>query len=641
MLNKYGLIILLLVSILVYINILVNGFIWDDEDLIMEDRFIHSPRYIGYLFSPKYWKQDFVAHKGHYRPLRAVTFVAEWRLWGKNPVGYHLTNLILNLVAVLGVYYLGQILFAGDDIKSFFSALLFAVHPGHSESICWIKNRTDILMTLFYVLAIGLFVKYNKMKNLSVKNLFIVGVLFILSLLSKEAAITFPLIVAAYLLIIEKETFGETLKKVLPFVIISALFLLFLITDLRTAQLKSPLDIKANFLALTQYLRILILPYDLNAERALVTGIDLIGPVFFAAVIYLVIKKKLYQEGFMALWVLITLIPALDIRFITSRPIAEQRLYLPSVGLCLLAGSVMSKKLWSRILLILVVVGFSVITFARNFDWRDSVKFWQKTVKQSPDSPRAWHNLGVGYERVGNFQYAVNMYEKAILLDPRQSESYVAIGNIAYNTNRLDIAESMFRKAIENSPESLSARYGLAKVFLDKKNFSDAERLYNEILELKPNEMDALNALGVIYSMKGAKEKAKAMFLEVLKIDEKNTEALYNLAGLYRNEGDLQKAKETYERVIKIDYRNADALNNLGVIALIEGRSDDAAEIFKKVVKQKPDYYPAHYNLGEYYYDKKMYLNALAEFARVLELKPDHQQAKLKKEKLKNLVEQR
>ncbi len=648
---RYGIFILIVVAVIVYINTLANGFIWDDEDLIMEDKYIKSPQYIGYLFTPQYWKKDFVAHEGRFRPLRALTFVAEWQIWKKNPVGYHLTNLLLNLAAVFGVYYLAQILFNGESVKSFFSALLFAVHPVHTESVAWIKNRTDILMTIFYVLAAGLFIRYFKMKNLSLRNYFVVSVLFVLALLSKEAAITLPLVLGAYIWIIGKETEGDslsatgglkmTVKKIIPLVVLSVVFLGFIIWGLRASQLKSPIDIKANFLVLAQYLRLLVLPYDLNAERALVTGIDLIGPVFFATVIYLVVRKKLYLEMFALLWILITLLPALDIRFITSRPIAEQRLYLPSVGLCLLAGSQMSPKLWSRILLILIIVSFSGITFARNFDWRDSVRFWEKTVRQSPTSARAWNNLGLSYERQGNISGAINSYRSSILLKPDSEYGYINLANLLFNVGQYSEAKQLYEKLLSITPRNSDARFGLAKVYLQLKMADKSAAIYSEILTENPMDINARNARGVIYLIKGKAELAEKDFEEVLRIDNENTDALYNLAQVYQREQKWERAVECYQHILEIDPEDLNAKNNLGIIYDITGRTDESQKIFQEIVRQSPGFYQAHYNLGNLYLRQKKYLEALAAFRRVLEIKPGHTQALKMVGELKKIIEKK
>ena len=645
--DKKYLIILILVALGVYANTLANGFIWDDEDLILEDRYIKDIKYAGYLFTPEYWKQNFVAHEGRYRPLRALTFIVDWNLWKKNPIGYHLTNMILNLVAVLSVYFLAQNLFA-DGIKSFFSALIFAVHPVHTESVCWIKNRTDILMTIFFVLGVAWFIgsvrrwqsnETPSADTLSTRNNgLMVGIMFILALLGKEAAITMPVVLMAYLLLAERENFGSSVKKLWLYFALSALYFVFLIVFLRTSQIKSPIDIKGNILALAQYLRLLILPYDLNAERGLVTGVDLVGPVFFAAVIYLVVKKKLYREAFALGWIFITLLPVLDVRFITSRPIAEQRLYLPSVGLCLLAGSTLSRKIWSRILLIGIIMTFTGITFARNFDWKDSVRFWEKTVEQSPDSARAWHNLGVGYERSNDWAKAVAMYEKSILLNKTMALPYISIGNIAYNSGNPSVAEQFFNQALGVSPDSVEAKKGLARVMMAKGDLTKAMEIYRQILSVEPANTEVLNAYGVVLWQSGKKEQAREVFDKVSQLEPENTASLYNLARMYQEENEIADSVRIYEKILQIEPTNADALNNLGIAYLMSDEKDKAEEIFKNLVAIKPDYYPAHYNLGNIYFDKKLYLEALAEFTRVKEIKPDHRMAKLKIEEIKKLV---
>ena len=194
-------IVLALVTFILFSNSLNNSFIWDDEKLIVQNKFIRSLKHIPLLFTVRYKDYHHLA-KGQYRPVRTVTFSLDHFLWKTEPFGYHLTNVLLHVLNVILVYFLLYGLAGPESRKSarflslpFVTALLFATHPIHTESVNWVKNRSDLLALLFFLVSFLLFIKRtphtSREKNL---NVFFYGaslLAFVLSLLSKEMALGF------------------------------------------------------------------------------------------------------------------------------------------------------------------------------------------------------------------------------------------------------------------------------------------------------------------------------------------------------------------------------------------------------------------------------------------------------------------
>jgi hypothetical protein len=364
--GRWPVVILVLVTLGTFAASLVGGFVWDDEELIKEDRFVHSVQYAGHVFTPTYWKQDYAGTEGRYRPLRALTFIAEHKLWGERPFGYHLTNVLLHLAVVLLLYRLALLL-TGDRWAGFLAALLFAVHPVHVESIVWVKNRTDLLAALFYVSSFLLFIRYFRdAAGLTAKRWAVLSLVFLLALLSKENAVTLPAMAVLYLLFFEKKSIIPALRATLPWWGIAAAYLAGILIVFRSSGLQAPVDLSSSALATFQYLRLLVLPYDLNAERMLASVTDFTGPLFLGTLIYVLIRRTAFKELFFALWIVVALLPVLDVRFTISRVVAEQRLYLPSIGICLVAGALLSARPWARVAAVCIVAVFSVQSFARS-----------------------------------------------------------------------------------------------------------------------------------------------------------------------------------------------------------------------------------------------------------------------------------
>ena len=154
---------------IVFANTFENSFIWDDADLIAQNSYIRSLKNIPLFFTPQYWNHhQEISTKGQYRPVRTVTFALDYAFWKLNVKGYHLTNLLLHTLNVILIYFLMLRLLCLSSYEqrpketagwfdicglAFATAILFATHPIHVESIAWIKNRSDLLTLLFYLLS--------------------------------------------------------------------------------------------------------------------------------------------------------------------------------------------------------------------------------------------------------------------------------------------------------------------------------------------------------------------------------------------------------------------------------------------------------------------------------------------------------
>ena len=170
--HTISLLVLIILGFVVFSNTFRNPFMWDDEELIVENKYIQSPGSIPFLFSLQYWKYYAPEEKGWYRPVRVITLAIDHFFWKLNPFGYHLTNLLLHIVNIIIIYFFVLKLKTFTKRKNeprassfrqhflepaFLTAALFAVHPIHTESVTWIKNRSDLLASIFFLLSLSFF----------------------------------------------------------------------------------------------------------------------------------------------------------------------------------------------------------------------------------------------------------------------------------------------------------------------------------------------------------------------------------------------------------------------------------------------------------------------------------------------------
>jgi len=196
--SKGLLIVLVLVaaSFLIYANTLQGDFVWDDRALFVEHYNIWQWKNLKQLLT----SQDNLfedRYTGYYRPFPNLTFLLDRYLWNQDPSGYHLTNIIFHVLTTLCVYWVAAILFQ-DRRLAFLGALCFAWHPVHTEDVAWINGRNNILSSFFYLLSFALYLKFTKKEKQWLTYYGLSLFAFLLSMFSKEYALTFPFIVACY-----------------------------------------------------------------------------------------------------------------------------------------------------------------------------------------------------------------------------------------------------------------------------------------------------------------------------------------------------------------------------------------------------------------------------------------------------------
>jgi len=690
---------LALVSLALFANTLSSPFIWEDKDLIQDHRYIKDPGKIPFLFTPLYWNHYSPSSKGQYRPLRAVTFALDYRFWKLNPFGYHLTNIIVHTANVILVYFLLFLMVSSNSKTSdddmaprrrfigipFLGALFFAAHPIHTESVTWIKNRSDLLTLFFFLASLIFFIRYTLKQNLRSQTMHYLCamVCFILALFSKEMAISLPVIAVVYMLYFSKKGLRKVALGTIPFFLVALLYLAFKAILLKTiVSAETPvvlsfyIHVLTVFKTIGYYLLLLLAPYKLSAERVLTSPDSFRDPAVLlsAAAIILVgiLIVKTFRNSrlvsFSGLWILITIIPVSNIIYITGRPIAEQRLYLPSFGFCLFlavcvrslgslqAGRFSRKTAVNCALLLLSVlfISYAFTTVLRNRDWSDQVTFWSKTVKASPKSARAYnnlgksfsdigreaeamdaykkavelnpdyphalHNLGLSYCGLGKLREAAALFKKAIAIDPSYSAAHTNLGNLYYQTGNVKEAVDEYKKAIAADSYYGGAYYNLSVVCLGAGETQKAIDLFKRTIELDPNNADAYYNLGIAYYKAGKVQEAIDAYIKAIEINPQLVKAYNNLGGMYVAAGNDTEAIPLFEKAIELDPQYAKAYNSLGVLYASRGMTQEATDILEMALIIDPTYFPIHFNLATIYYNAGRFDLAIEHCDKAIEL---------------------
>jgi tetratricopeptide (TPR) repeat protein len=493
-----------LFSVLVFSNALRNDFVWDDNELIVENPAVHSLSNIPGFFSGHFWAQsNQPSARGYYRPIVLLSYAVDYAIWGNNSFGFHLTNILLHALASAFVCVLVLQLIKSPG-AALAAGLLFAVLPVHVESIAFVSGRTDVLATIF---VLGSLISFMKARR-SEKYLpfLVLSVIFAaLALLSKEVAAVLPLLLLA--LEVVKPQAARMKQKLIvhaPFWLVLAGYML-----VRFGLLHIRPDIQGRLsfaeTALTMpgvvfdYMRLLLLPMNLCADYAVrvqrivsFASIVYLGLLFLAALVALFFLSRRNIGAFWAMWIFFGLLPVLQIIPISVLK-AERFLYLPSIGYCALAawaGAAVPARL-TRIRRRIFITGFMLIlavfsfqTMKRNMVWRNELTLYQETVSHAPDNFRVQYNLGNAYFRSGDLEKAIKHTEIALALKPDLAQGVYNLGVMYDSEGKLEDAERLYREAIQLNPAYVQAHSNLAAILFIGGNLDEAELEWYKALAL-------------------------------------------------------------------------------------------------------------------------------------------------------------
>lgn len=522
-----------------------NQFIRDDNDLVRDNQYIKS----GLSKALVYFTNNIAIGGGQkwnsYRPIQMITYAIDYSMWGLNVIGYHLTNTLLHILVALAIYWFINILY-GDNLLSLLTGALFVVNPLHTEAVTYISGRADSLSAMFFFLCLIFYIKGASSKRPGFYILVIPA--YILAILSRENSLILPAALLLY-----HYTFGIKikLKWFLPILSVALVYIF-----LRATILKFSLSnitytttllerVPGFFVAMTDYTRLLLLPFDLHSDY----GVKVFSPgdprvivgifisIFLLA--YVIRKRKTHDLIFFSIcWFFIFLLPQSNLYPINAY-MAEHWLYLPSVGFFLIMAKGLTfiyktKKfgIFGVALMLILLTGNVYLTIKQNEYWREPISFFTRTLKYAPYDYVTYNLLGNAYEHVGRKDEAIAAYKKAIETNPNYEIPCYNLGTIYYQSGRKDEAIKLYEKAVAIKPSYADAYMNLGSAYYDTGRIPEAIAAYENAIKNNPSSVEAYYNLGVAYSKTGKKAEAIAAYEKVLEIDSTDEAARRNLRDL-------------------------------------------------------------------------------------------------------------
>lgn len=635
--KNYGYIgILLVVTFITFFPCLKNGYCnWDDYHLINAN---HAIRELSWKNIKEIFTSGYV---GTYIPLTILSFAIEYKFFKLNPLISHLTNLIFHLFNVILVFWLIHLL-GKNLLLSFIVALLFGIHPLRVESVAWATERKDMLYSFFFLSGLIFYICFQNRPHK--KYYFFSLLLFFLSILSKPMAATFPLILILLDYYKEKKFTIRQLYNKVPFLVITIIFSVLNIVFQGSGSVPLLNYLKHLFVFcynILFYLYKLVLPlrlscfypYPENFEHALPL-VFLVAPFIIVGLVILIVRTKVLTNKviFGALFFIIAILPVSQIIPLVAPAIAADRYtYIPAIGLFFVAGIaylwLYNKFRMSTIMKIILVVFlivlfsfYAFLSFNRCKVWKNSITLWDDVLAKFPDCAIAYNNRGNAYNFNGQYEKAINDFNKAIAISPGLELAYFNRGTVYEKLKVYDKAIADFTEALNIQPAFVMGYVDRGAIY---SRIGEYDKAYNDltrVLQLNPHIAEAYYNLGVLYFNLKNYNLALENYNKALDIDSYLSVAYVSRGDIYFIYGDFAKSLENYTKAIAIDTLNVDAYYNRAVTLTRLGNLERALNDYNQVLKLNPDFVHAYNNRGNIYLDFGEIDKALQDYNQAIEI---------------------
>ncbi|EMI27091.1 tetratricopeptide repeat protein [Rhodopirellula europaea] len=619
-------------TMIAYLPAIQGGFIWDDDDYVTENPTLHT---VGGLIA--IWTDPSATPQ--YYPIVHSSFWIENHLWGLNPMGYHLVNVIIHCTSAL---LLWRVLSRFSVPGAYVAALLFAVHPMHVESVAWITERKNVLSGLFTLLTFLCWLRYwdftqpessdeSTPRN---RRWYALALLcFIAALLSKTVASTLP---AALIVMIWWKRGTVRLRD---FIVLAPFFVIGIGMGLLTVWLEK-FQVGASGIdwelspwqrvliagrALWFYAGKLVWPTELiftypRWEIDVTSWTQNAFPIAAVAVmVTLFLMRHRLGRGPIAAVCLYagTLFPALgffDVYPMRFSFVADHFAYMASVPLIALIVGVVATWLQSkeqddeeeyglgRYLPKLMVAGaallLATVAFSQATIYSGLEVLWRDTLEKNPNSFMAHNNLGALLNRRGDYLEAETHLRRSLEIKPNFADSVINLAQARQNLGDLEEALSLYNRATELNPGLAEAYNGLGATQGMMGDFEASEATLKRAIEIDPNYANAYGNLATLRSAQGRNEEAIELFQKAVQLAPERMDHRTNLGRVLMSAQRWEDAIDVWQSVLEESPEDVSALLNLGVIAANQQRTKDAIGYFESVLEIVPNHLSATYNLG-------------------------------------------
>jgi protein O-mannosyl-transferase len=615
----------LALTALVYLRCLPNGFVYDDNEMIRINRFIGDWSFIWKAFvNDLWWFRDpyRLPQSSYYRPLQDVWLAINYHLFGTQPYGWHITSIIVQLIAVYLVFRITREL-TRDRIAAGFAAALYGLMPIHAQAVVW---ACAIPLSMSGMFALGAILCFIRRKAAPRRLLALALALFAAALLSHESPVILPVIIAAYVYLLEPIPEGAAASvgaRILPaaresapfFAVDAAYFVLRLWVLGFIARINATNDMtRAERLfsipaAVANYLALLLIPWRAGPAHQLVMAdgwsraafyLPLAGLAASAIALWLLFANHAHRRIYLfcATWALAAIAPVINLGSLSPVEMIQDRyLYLASAAWCIFLGDVGAGLVAMGGAIAPLAAGavaaFAIISGAWLWHiepfWHDNVAYFSKCIEMFPGSWLCHGRLALELEAAGNMRGAEHEFEVSSMLRPRDGAALYNLGVLHAQLGDYKRAEDELTRALkllQHPPEV--AYLELAEVADRAGDPEESERLLEQSAAMPEGPVPAEIARAKIKLTHRDYAGAEATLKSLLPQHRNSVEIWATLGAAAERQGRFEDALDDYRTALQLA-PNVAALHLATAIALAQtGRRDDALAECRTVLQLEP-----------------------------------------------------
>ncbi len=527
---------ILTITFLTFLPTLEHEFInYDDIAYVTQNEKVKQ----GFSVENIIWSFTTIEASGWF-PFAWLSHMLDCQIYGLDPRGHHLTNLLFHL-ANTWLLYLFLSKTTDSVFRSAFVTALFALHPLHVEPVAWIAARKDLVSAFFFLLSMSAYIHYIKSPNIG--RYFLVALFFIMCLLSKSSLVTLPFLLllldfwplcriqacplnnggkASSIMTLQADYYVQrllvlTLEKVPLLFFSGMLTAIAFISAKNTSSLISTQDLSVftrisnalmayvNYIEKTIRPHALALPYPYHHSFSLwkLTFSILLLCIITSLTVYYVRRSPYLIVGWF--WYIGTLVPVIGLVQSGTHSMADRYTYIPLIGLFIMITWRVSDFLSSRragqiVLTTSATIVICIIVMFTGFQinhWYNSVTLFQHTLKVTDNNSVAHAQLGHALSMTGKYDLAMFHYKQSLRLFPNQMIVYNNLGNILAKSGKPDEAISQYKKAITIDPDYINSYIHLGILMLSMDKPDDAIEIFKGALKRNPDHGSAKKYLDI------------------------------------------------------------------------------------------------------------------------------------------------
>jgi tetratricopeptide (TPR) repeat protein len=548
---------------------------------------------------------------GQWIPVTWLSFLVDHALYGQDPGGYHLTNLMVHAANAVLLFAVLRFL-TGALFSSALAAFLFAVHPLHVESVAWVTERKDVLSTFFGLISLLFYARYANGRRLTAYAAALL--FFVLSLLSKPMLVTLPCV----FLLCDwwplgrlsgksaggKHPLGRLVLEKIPFFALSAMastITVFTMPKVTLTAIPFVARLENAIYAYAAYVVKTVWPSRLVAlyPHAPVGTGELIGALTLVGAISAVAVAGRVRRPYLAvgwLWYLGTLVPVIGLVQNGYQAMSDHFTYVPLVGLFimfawglpdLLSSFPRRRAVLAAVSVTIVLACMAVSAWQVRF-WKNTVTLFERTLSVTRDNWFAHFIMGTALNEGGKFEPAAVHFRESYRLCPQCIEPLCAMAEVLAREGNIDGVIEYYQQALRAGGDIAIVHNNLGRALATVGRTDEAIDHFERASALEPESMIIHRNLADLYSRKGRPDQAVPHLRAVLRLEPRFLPAMLSLGNALFMTGALDEAMAQYRQALAVKPDFWEAHRNLGLLLARAGKNDEAVEHLEAALRLNP-----------------------------------------------------